>query len=62
MPREMWSGLCDSTSVGGQTREAMVALEESRIIWGRDWDALAAGFVLGVLMTLAILGLVGWVS
>jgi hypothetical protein len=33
-------------------------LESSRIQWARDWDALAAGFVLGVLFTLAVQGVV----
>jgi hypothetical protein len=31
-------------------------LESSAIHWRRDWDALAAGFVLGVLFTLAVQG------
>lgn len=53
------SGLYDSTSVNGRTREAIAALEESRIVWGRDWDALAVGWFLGVLMTLALFGLAG---
>lgn len=28
-------------------------LEEAQLQWRRDWDALAIGFVLGVLATLA---------
>jgi hypothetical protein len=31
-------------------------LESARIDWRRDWDALAIGFVLGVLATLAVIG------
>jgi len=31
-------------------------LETSRIQWARDWDALLAGFVLGVLFTMALQG------
>ena len=34
-------------------------LEASAIHWRRDFDALAAGFVLGVLFTLALQGLFG---
>lgn len=55
-------GLYNSTSVSGRIREASDALEESRIVWGRDWDALAVGWFLGVLMTLALLGLFGAVQ
>jgi hypothetical protein len=57
-----WSGLYDSTGVASREREAARALEESRIVWGRDWDALVAGFVLGVLTVLALLGVVGWIA
>ena len=34
-------------------------LESSAIHWRRDFDALAAGFVLGVLFTLALQGVFG---
>jgi hypothetical protein len=34
-------------------------LESQAIHWRRDFDALAAGFVLGVLFTLALQGLFG---
>ena len=32
-------------------------LESARIIWRRDFDAIALGFVLGVLCALAVRGL-----
>ena len=32
-------------------------LESASIVWNRDWDALLIGFVLGVLATLAVIGL-----
>jgi hypothetical protein len=38
------------------SREARRLLEDSAIHWRRDWDALAIGFVLGVLATLAMQG------
>ena len=37
--------------------EAIALLESSRVQWNRDWDAVALGFVLGVLATLAAQGL-----
>lgn len=37
------------------TDPARELLESSRIDWGRDWDALLIGFVLGVLSTLVVL-------
>lgn len=33
--------------------EAQAFLEESQVHWRRDWDAVALGFVIGVLTTLA---------
>ena len=36
--------------------EARHLLEESAIHWRRDFDALLVGFVLGVLVTLALIG------
>lgn len=36
--------------------EARKLLEESGIQWSRDWDALLVGFSMGVLVAVAILG------
>jgi hypothetical protein len=33
--------------------QAGVVLESARLDWRRDWDAVAVGLVLGVLLTLA---------
>jgi len=44
-----------STSAGHNMTTPARLLEESRIVWSRDWDALAAGWVIGVLTTLALL-------
>ena len=41
------------------TSEARQLLEESAIYWRRDWDALFAGFILGVLCTLAMQRVLG---
>lgn len=37
-------------------QEAIKLLEESQLQWKRDWDAVAVGFMLGVLATLAVQG------
>ena len=37
-------------------REPLKLLESSRLDWKRDWDAVLIGFVLGVLVTLAVRG------
>ena len=36
--------------------DARKLLEESAIIWKRDFDALLVGFAMGVLVAVAILG------
>ena len=35
-------------------REAREMLEANRILWGRDWDAIAFGYVIGACLTLAL--------
>ena len=35
-------------------REAQKLLEESSILWGRDWDAIAFGYVIGACCTLGL--------
>lgn len=39
--------------------DPVTLLESSAIHWRRDFDALAAGVVLGVLLVLALMGLFG---
>jgi hypothetical protein len=34
--------------------DARTLLESARIDWRRDWDAVAVGFALGVLVTLLV--------
>lgn len=43
--------------------KAREVLERSQIQWHRDWDALAMGYVVGSLLTLAAagLGIATWV-
>lgn len=41
------------------SNDARELLESGAIHWKRDWDALAAGFILGVLCTLAMQRLLG---
>lgn len=36
--------------------DPMRLLEDAQVQWKRDWDAVAIGFVLGVLATLAAQG------
>lgn len=40
------------------SHEPLELLEESAVRWRRDWDAIALGFVLGVLTALAVQA--GW--
>ena len=35
-------------------QRAREMLEENRILWGRDWDAIAFGFTLGASITLGL--------
>lgn len=35
-------------------QQARELLESNRILWGRDWDAIAFGFVLGASLTLGL--------
>lgn len=48
-----------SSTNGLPPLDPVTLLESSAIHWRRDFDALAAGFVLGVLFTLALHGLFG---
>lgn len=48
-----------SSTNGLPPQTAPELLESAAIYWRRDFDALAAGVVLGVLLVLALMGLFG---
>lgn len=57
--RLMWCVGHMSSTNGLPPLDPVTLLESAAIHWRRDFDALAAGFVLGVLFTLALQGLFG---
>lgn len=46
-----------SSAVAQKYERPSDVLESQRVVWVRDFDALMAGFVLGALFVLALIGL-----
>lgn len=51
------NGHCYACGDGARVSDERKLLEEHQIQWRRDFDALLAGYVLGVLSVLALIGM-----
>lgn len=56
----IYCNACGRTYYAGTVADPVRLLESSRIVWRRDWDAVAVGFACGVMSEVVGSWLTGW--